>query len=129
MQSFLCAALGLGAIAFGIPAIVVPVWFAKLFGIASAEDPTVATAIRSVGIRDVMIGFGLVRSLQAGDAGAVNRWLIARTASDVGDTAAVAIAVASGARNPRFLGLGALAIGASTLGAALAVNQRRLTAH
>jgi hypothetical protein len=124
MQSFLCAALGLGAIAFGIPAVVVPVWFAKLFGIASAEDPTVATAIRSVGIRDVMIGLGLVRSLRAGDPGAITQWLLARTASDVGDTAAVAVAVAAGARNPRFLGLGALAIGASTLGAALVRSNR-----
>src|ERR1043166_8694580 len=59
MHALLSTALGVGAIAFGIPAVVTPVWFARLFGIGSAEDPTVATAIRSVGIRDVVIGLGL----------------------------------------------------------------------
>jgi uncharacterized protein YjeT (DUF2065 family) len=127
MQSMLSTALGVGAIVFGIPAVVAPGRFAKLFGIASADDPTVATAIRSVGIRDVMIGLGLVRSLQAGDARAINQWLLARAASDAGDTVAVGIAVAGGARNRRFLALGALAIAASGLGAALLRNGRAPT--
>jgi uncharacterized protein DUF4267 len=117
MHAFLCKALGIGAIAFGIPAIVTPVWFARMFGIGSAEDPTVATAIRSVGIRDVMIGLGLVRALQRGEH--VEEWLLARAASDAGDAVAVAVAVAAGARGPRFLGLGALAVAATALGGAL----------
>jgi hypothetical protein len=119
MHALLSTALGVGAIAFGIPAVVTPVWFARLLGIGSAEDPTVATAIRSVGIRDVVIGLGLVRSVRRGDPLGIEQWLLARTAADAGDVLAVGVAVAGGARGRRFLGLGALAVGATALGGAL----------
>ena len=119
MRTFTSGALGLGAILFGIPALVAPGRFARLFGIAAADEPTVATAIRSVGIRDVMIGYGLLRAVQAGDSYALRQWLVARAASDAGDAVAVGLAVAAGAREPRFLGLGAVAVGAALLGAVL----------
>jgi hypothetical protein len=115
----IATALGLGAIVFGIPAVIAPAPFARLFGIASAADPTVATAIRSVGIRDVMIGLGLFRAARGGDGAALRQWLIARAASDAGDACAVGLAVAAGVRDPRFLGLGGLAAGAAALGMVL----------
>jgi len=124
MHMLLSSALGLGAIFFGIPALVAPARFAKLFGIGSADDPTVATAIRSVGIRDIAIGAGLVRAVRAGDRSALNHWLLARASSDAGDALAVAVAVRAGVREPRFLGLGALAVAATALGGALVATGR-----
>jgi hypothetical protein len=107
MYALLSTALGVGAIAFGIPAVVTPVWFARLFGIGSA------------GVRDVVIGLGLVRAVRRGDRVGIEQWLLARTAADAGDMLAVGVAVAGGARDPRFLGLGALALGAAAFGGAL----------
>jgi hypothetical protein len=119
MHRLLSLALGAGAVAFGIPALLAPAWFARLFGIAAADNPTVATAIRSVGIRDVVIGAGLFGAARARDRSGMQQWLLARTASDAGDAVAVGLAVAAGARNPRFLGLGALAVSAAAFGGVL----------
>ncbi len=119
MQFMLTGALAVGTILFGLFPAIFPAAFAKYFGIAAGENPTVATAIRSVGIRDAMIGIGLVRSLQVGDPGAIRQWLLARAASDAGDAIAVGLAVAAGERNPRFLVLGSLAAGAAVVGGVL----------
>jgi hypothetical protein len=119
MYSLLTLALGAGAVAFGLPPFIAPTWCGRLLGIAHADNPTVATAIRSVGIRDVVIGAGLVRAVRAGDAAEVQRWLVARAASDAGDSVAVGLAVAAGARGPRFLALGAVALSAAAFGGAL----------
>ena len=116
---FLADSLGLGAVAFGIGPALFPGWFGRVFGIGSPEDPTVATAIRSVGIRDVVIGLGVVHAARAGDRDTLRRWVLARAACDAGDAVAVGLAVAAGARSPRFVGLGGLALGAALVGIAL----------
>jgi Domain of unknown function (DUF4267) len=116
----LAGGLGLGAAVFGILPALFPGWFARLFGIGAAEDPTVATAIRSVGVRDLIIGLGLVQAAREGRRDALSRWLLARAAADAGDALAVGVAVAAGARAPRFIGLGAFAAGAAIVGIALA---------
>jgi hypothetical protein len=74
------------------------------------------TAIRSVGIRDAVIGMGLAQAAVSGQPTLVRQWLLARLASDIGDTAAVGLAVAAGVRDRRFLGLGALAVAAVGVG-------------
>jgi len=115
----LAGGLGLGAVLFGIVPALFPGWFAHVFGIGSADNPTVATAIRSVGIRDVVVGLGLVYAAHAGERGALRRWVLARAACDAGDAVAVGVALAAGTRSPRFIGLGAAAAGAALCGVAV----------
>jgi hypothetical protein len=125
----LAAALGVGTIVFGGVPILAPRWFARLFGIASSEDATVATAIRSVGVRDMVVGFGILSAVRRSDDAALADWLLARAVCDAGDSAAVAIALTRGARGRGFLMLGALASGATLCGGALAFSVRRRRAH
>jgi hypothetical protein len=117
------ALLGLGALAFGVLPVIWPSRFARWCGIAHADDPTVATAIRSVGVRDAAIGLGLWQAVRRNDP-SWPAWLLARAVSDTGDTLAVGLAVRAGARDRRFLGLGALALGASIYGWILALRAR-----
>ena len=120
----LSVALGGGATAFGVLPVAMPRLFGRLGGIQYAEQPSVATAIRSVGVRDVVIGLGLLRALQRGDQRDLHRWLVARTASDAGDAVAVSLAIARGERTPGFYALGALALSAALLGAWLSQQTR-----
>jgi hypothetical protein len=109
--------LGVGAVVFGIAPALLPSQFARRFGITAADDPTVATAIRSVGVRDVVIGAGLARAALRGEPGLVRQWLLARLAADLGDALAVGVAVAAGVRDRRVLALGGHALGAAGFGA------------
>ena len=115
--------LGGGALLFGVLPVIWPSQFARWCGIASADDPTVATALRSVGVRDAVIGLGLLDALRRNDP-SWRPWLLARAASDTGDTLAVGLAIWSGARDRRFLGLGGLALAAAAYGWALVVRAR-----
>ncbi len=112
-------ALGLGTVVFGAAPLLAPRFFGKLFGINAANDPTVATAIRSVGARDLVIGLGLLSALQHQDARGVADWLLARVACDACDTLGVSLALAQGARSRGFVALGGLALGATLVGAGL----------
>jgi hypothetical protein len=77
-----------------------------------------------VGVRDAVIGLGLLTAVNRNDASWRN-WLLARAACDTGDTLAVALAVGTGgARDRRFLGLGGLALAAAVYGWALVVRTR-----
>ncbi|MBV9602226.1 MAG: DUF4267 domain-containing protein [Chloroflexi bacterium] len=120
----LSKALGVGTVLFGFAPLVAPRFFGRLLGINAASDPTVATAIRSVGARDLVIGVGLLRALQRQDSQAVSDWLLARFACDAGDTLGVSIAVAEGARSGSFVALGGLALGAAVVGGALRLRWR-----
>jgi Domain of unknown function (DUF4267) len=112
----LVAGLGLGTLLFGVAPLVAPRQFARLFGFCP-PDPAVASVMRSVGLRDAVMGLGLWSAAVHG--GTYAPWLLARTLTDGGDTLAVSLAVARGARNPRFVALGALALGATLVDAAL----------
>ena len=95
-----------------------------MFDIASADDPSVETAIRSVGVRDAVIGLGLLRAaLSPGDR-SLRAWLLARAACDAGDTLGVGLAIRRGQRTPRFLALGGLALSAAVVGGALAARSQ-----
>lgn len=121
----LVAVLGLGTLAFGILPILAPRQFAHLFGLA-APDPAVMSMMRSLGVRDAVMGIGLWSAATHG--GRYAPWLLARLLTDVGDTASVALAVAAGGRNPRFLALGGLALGATAVDAAMYWAARQLAA-
>jgi hypothetical protein len=105
------AALGAGAIAFGVVPVLSPGLFARLFGLHPPSDPTLAAAFRSVGARDIAVGMGLWSAAAYG--GNYAPWLLARAICDGGDTLAALLAIRAGARDPRFLGLTALAFGAT----------------
>jgi hypothetical protein len=116
----LARVLGLGAAAFGLVPALFPGWFGALFGIDSATKPTVATAIRSVGVRDLLTGLALVQAAGEADPKALHRWILVRAGCDAGDVLAVVLAVVAGVRNRRFTALGGLALGAAAFGFALA---------
>jgi hypothetical protein len=118
------ATLGAGTLVFGVLPAIWPRLFARWCGIAAANDPTVATAVRSVGVRDAVIGLGLLTAVNRKDP-SWRSWLLARAVCDTGDTLAVALAVGTGgARDRRFLGLGGLALAAAVYGWALVVRTR-----
>ena len=114
----LLAIMGVGTFAFGLAPAIAPRFFGRLFDLPVSDDPRLMVMVRSVGVRDATIGLGLIAAAwRGGDAGP---WLAARIAADTGDTVAVASAVAAGARQPRFVGLGLLAAGAALTGTGLA---------
>ena len=118
----LAAGLGIGAIGFGIMPVVAPRQFARLFGFPPPDAATVSM-MRSLGVRDVVMGLGLWSA--AAHGGKYAPWLLARLLADGGDAAAVGAGAAAGARHPRFLLLGGLALGAAAVEAALYWAVRR----
>ncbi|HEY7833064.1 MAG TPA: DUF4267 domain-containing protein [Ktedonobacterales bacterium] len=121
----LAAGLGLGTVAFGAVPLLVPRLFARLFGFP-APDAAAVSMMRSLGVRDVVFGMGLWSA--AAHGGRFAPWVLARLLTDAGDSISVGAAVASGLRNPRFLALGALALGATAADLALYLAARGATA-
>jgi hypothetical protein len=112
----IAAVVGLSLVAFGALPTIAPKPFARLFGLTT-PDPATASMMRSLGIRDAVMGIGLWSAASHG--GKYLPWLLSRTLVDGGDTLAVGLAIAQGKRDPRFIGLGALALGATVVEAAL----------
>lgn len=112
----LATSIGLSMVAFGALPAVAPGAFARLFGFAP-PDETAASMMRSLGVRDVVMGIGMWSAASHG--GKYLPWLLSRILVDGGDTLAVGLAVAQGKRDPRFIGLGALALGAAVTEAAI----------
>lgn len=119
----LSAALGLGTALFGLGPIVAPRMFAELFGLPYSGDPPAAVAIRSVGVRDLVNGLGLLATLD--NPRAHRTWLLVRFASDTGDALACQAALRRGPANPRLRLLGVLAAGAAAYGAFLLAAQTK----
>lgn len=118
----LAAGLGIGSVVFGIGPALVPRLSARLFGLPLADSPAGPVLVRSVGVRDAVIGLGLWSAATHG--GNFAPWLLTRFLCDAGDTAAVALAVRGGARDPRMFALGALAAGALAGGLGLYLAAR-----
>jgi len=110
-------ALGIATALFGIAPALAPTFFARLFGLPAEGGPAALAAIRSVGIRDAVMGLGLVSAAVHG--GRIAPWLLARTLVDAGDAITVSLALAKGGGNPRLVALGALAFGATIVDHAL----------
>ena len=119
--------LGIGAAAFGLWPVLTPTRFARTFALPTAGGPAARLAIRSVGVRDLVLGLGL--SLTALQGGPLAPWLLARTVADAGDAAAVGMTLAEGGGNRAVATLGGLAVGAAVAGAALWWAARPTTAH
>lgn len=103
------AALGLATVAFGITPLVAPGIFARLFGFPQ-PDVSTASMMRSLGLRDVVMGMGLWSA--ASQDGNYAPWLLARMLTDGGDALAIGIGASKGYSNGRFLALGGFALGA-----------------
>jgi hypothetical protein len=119
----LAQALGLGAVAFGVLPFVSPRLFASLVGFTAPERPTDEAAYRSVGARDIAVGIGILGA--ASGPATLDRmarlapWVLARLICDAGDTAALALVIRGGERDPRLLALTGLAAFAASYGAVL----------
>ncbi len=118
----LAAALGLALLVFGVAPTLAPKTFAKLFAFTTPDAET-ASMMRSVGVRDVAMGAGLLAAAASGANYAP--WLLARTLADGGDTVSVSIAIAQGQRHPRFILLGGMALAATVADATLWALARR----
>lgn len=120
----LAAGLGLATLAFGVTPVVAPRRFAQIFGFPEPDVPA-AAMMRSLGVRDVVMGMGLWSA--AAHGGKYAPWLLARMLTDAGDALAVGVAAGAGWHNRRFLALGALALGAAASDAVLwrAARKRR----
>ena len=110
-------ALGVATALFGLGPAVAPACFARLFGLPTDGSPAMLAAIRSVGIRDAVMGIGLVSASVHG--GRIAPLLLARTLVDGGDAITVSLAMAKGGGNARLAALGALAFGAALVDHAL----------
>ena len=75
----------------GVALIVAP---GATMRVAGGEPPNGATLLlmRTIGIRDLVLGLGTLASHRSGGPGDSNRWLVATTASDALDTAAGLVA-------------------------------------
>ncbi len=118
----LAAALGFSLLVFGVAPTLAPRTFAKLFSFAEPDAET-TSMMRSVGVRDMAMGAGLLATAASG--GAYAPWLLARVLADGGDTVSVGIAIAQGKRRPRFILLGGLALAAAIADATLWTLARR----
>jgi hypothetical protein len=118
----LTAGLGLSLFAFGALPAIAPAPFGRIFGFDQIT-PEIASIMRSVGARDLASGLALWSAATHG--GNFAPWLLARIISDGGDVAAIGIAAAQGARDKRFLTLGALALSATLADTALWLLARR----
>src|SRR5688500_6824963 len=110
----LTQALGLGTLVFGVVPFISPRRFASLAGFAPPDRPTDEATSRSVGARDIALGVGILTAA-SGPASPMQSiqlapWVLARLLCDAGDTAALALAIHRGARNPRLLTLLSLAL-------------------
>jgi hypothetical protein len=113
----LVAALGAGTVAFGIAPILAPRTFAAMFGLPHRGEPAADVPIRSVSVRDLVNGIGLLATLNNPNGSLP--WLALRFASDTGDAIACWAAAAHEPRNRRLKMLGVLACGAALLDASL----------
>ena len=105
-------ALGGFVTAFGLLPVVAPARFANVFGIPTNGDPAVVSAIRSTGVRDVVMGMGLVSASLHGSPLAPH--LLSRMLVDGGDILAVALGLRGGAGRS-MLALGGMALAATVM--------------
>jgi hypothetical protein len=93
-----------------------------MFSIPVDGGPAAEIAIRSVSARDVVSGVGILSAVLHG--GRLAPWLLGRTLTDGADTVAIGVAALAGARNPRLLVLGAIALGATILDLVLYLSHK-----
>ena len=114
-------ALGIARICIGVALTVAPGRAGRNWLGDMADKPAGAAAVRSLGVRDLALGVGLMRSVDTGTE--PRPWLLAGAAADAADVAATLIAWKHLPSRGRLLTV-ALA-GASTVVGLRAANQPR----
>ncbi|MGH9173457.1 MAG: hypothetical protein ACRD1H_03815 [Vicinamibacterales bacterium] len=115
---------GMGAISFGTFQLLLPGVFGRLFAFPGRYDRRVIWLIRMLGLRDILLGVGIVSS--AGERyGSYAPWMLARALSDGADAVGVGLTVARGTRHPRFVFLNVLAVLSALYGALLFLGAQR----
>jgi hypothetical protein len=116
----LAQGLAAGRLAFGVAMIVAPGRIASSWVGPASDRPDFAPIVRGFGARDVVLGAGLLASLNGG-TDAVRPWLLGSAAGDAAD---LVVGLAAAKHLPRngVLGVGALAGSALALGAYLAAQ-------
>ena len=112
----LTGTLGAGTILFSLPPILAPRAFAVFFGLPH-DAAAAKVGIRSVGVRDLMNGIGLLATMS--DPSRSSRWLLVRFVSDSGDALACRLASAEAPKDWRLRLLGNVAAGAALVSGAL----------
>jgi hypothetical protein len=107
----LVRALGAGTVAFGIGPILAPRAFAIAAGLPYHGEPAAKVAIRSVGVRDLANGIGLLATSSQPERS--NAWLLLRCVFDAGDALACCSALRGDPKNGRLRALAAFACGAA----------------
>ena len=74
------ARMNVGAGLFALPGLAAATWVGR-----DARSAGVRTFSRGFGVRDAIIGAGLFRALENGDAAEIRRWLLFGAAADAGD--------------------------------------------
>ena len=115
--------LGVGLILFGLPPIVAPRFFARLAGLPLSGHPAEVVTIRSVSVRDLVMGIGLISA--ARHHARLAPWLLIRTLCEGGDAVAIAWTFMRGGGNRRLGMLGLIAFGGALYDAALYVIAKR----
>jgi len=116
--------LGLATAAFGVGPIVAPRGFARLFGLAYDDTrPSSNMPIRSVGIRDLVTGIGLLAA--SGDPRRARLWLAIRVSADGGDALTSLAGIRGEPRNYRLMALATIAAGATLTDLALLIASAR----
>jgi hypothetical protein len=79
-RSLAIGRISVGAGLFAFPGLAAATWVGR-----DAQTAGVRTFSRGFGVRDAVIGFGLFRALENGDADEIRRWLLFGAAADAGD--------------------------------------------
>ena len=107
-------ALGVSTALFGLWPVLAPRSFARVWGISTEGGATALMSIRSVGLRDLVMGAGLTSAAVHG--GKITPLLLSRALTDGLDGLAVLLALANGGGTHRGLSvLGLLAAGATAV--------------
>jgi hypothetical protein len=101
---------GWGLIAFTLPILVAPRLTGRLAGI-TVPDPSTASIMRAVAMRDVVFGAGMISAASHGAR--VDRWLMMRALIDGGDVVWTTIALLRGSGGWRLAGLDLIALAAT----------------
>ncbi len=88
----LATSVGLTRIVFGAAFVVAPRQTAGPWVGAGVETAGARLLTRSMGVRDLLLGVGLLRSLSAHDNPAASQWLAYGSAAGLVDAAATAVA-------------------------------------
>jgi len=105
--------VAIGALAFAAPAVVGRLWVGDV-----ARQPGAKLITRAFGVRDLVLGLGVLSALERGDERAVT-WVQASALSDAGDTVAT---LAVYRHLPRRLRVGPLLTAASAAGLGFAAS-------